>query len=377
MLPPLFVANIMASCYNVVILQGGSTVMVYVFIVAIFVFLYGAKFSKTDEFHKDYMSKESTGSINGIFVLLVFMCHISTYMSLGGASDKIWLDFKSYLGQLVVATFLFYSGYGMMCSISKKGTPYVKNIFKSRFLSLLLHFDIAIVLFAVVNLFIKREYLLKDFLLALTTWGTIGNSNWYITAVLCLYILMIVSFLIFRKKKFFALCTMTVLSALLVYLFIKLERPSYYYNTIVLLPLGMWYAYFKETIDKVVMKNGITYALVLCALVGMHAFSLKYRALGLPVYTVWAVSFMLILILVSMKLKIGNPILEFLGRHVFSIYILQRIPMSVFRYLGLNDNNLIYFCLCFIVTVLMSVVFDNVMAKLDSVLFKPKKTVKQ
>ena len=91
--------------------------MIYVLAAALFVFLCGAKFVKSGEFNSDYMSKDTTGAINGIFVLLVFMCHISGYMKLGGSSDTIWLDLKSWLGQLVVVTFLFYSGYGMMCSI--------------------------------------------------------------------------------------------------------------------------------------------------------------------------------------------------------------------------------------------------------------------
>lgn len=63
--------------------------MIYVLAAALFVFLCGAKFVKSGEFNSDYMSKDTTGAINGIFVLLVFMCHISGYMKLGGSSDTI------------------------------------------------------------------------------------------------------------------------------------------------------------------------------------------------------------------------------------------------------------------------------------------------
>ncbi|MBQ2775633.1 MAG: acyltransferase family protein [Clostridia bacterium] len=346
--------------------------MVYVLVAAVFVFLYGAKFSKPGEFNRDYMSKETTGSINGIFVVVVFMSHISQYMSLNGPTDRAWTDLKGYLGQLVVVTFLFYSGYGMMCSVFKKGTPYIKGLFKNRFLSLLLHFDIAILLYALVNLAIGREYTFKDFLIALTTWKGIGNETWYITAILSLYILMIISFLIFRKSKVLALCSMTALTVLLTFVFIKLGRPTYCYNTLILFPLGMWYAYFKNAIDKFVAKNNIMYFLVLCIVLGMYVTGQKYKALGLPIYWVWACAFMILIVLVSMKLKIGNTILESLGKHVFSIYILQRIPMSVFNRLGFANNNLNFFCMCFITTVFLSILFDKAMAKLDSVVFKPK-----
>ena len=186
--------------------------MIYVLAAALFVFLCGAKFVKSGEFNSDYMSKDTTGAINGIFVLLVFMCHISGYMKLGGSSDTIWLDLKSWLGQLVVVTFLFYSGYGMMCSIMKKGTPYVKGIFRRRFLSLFAHFDIAVLLFLLMNLALGIKTKTRTTLLAFTTWESIGNSNWYITAVLCLYLILIVSFLIFRKHRLPGLIAMTVLT---------------------------------------------------------------------------------------------------------------------------------------------------------------------
>lgn len=45
--------------------------MIYVLAAALFVFLCGAKFVKSGEFNSDYMSKDTTGAINGIFVLLV------------------------------------------------------------------------------------------------------------------------------------------------------------------------------------------------------------------------------------------------------------------------------------------------------------------
>lgn len=151
--------------------------MIYVLAAALFVFLCGAKFVKSGEFNSDYMSKDTTGAINGIFVLLVFMCHISGYMKLGGSSDTIWLDLKSWLGQLVVVTFLFYSGYGMMCSIMKKGTPYVKGIFRRRFLSLFAHFDIAVLLFLLMNLALGIKTKTRTTLLAFTTWESIGTRT--------------------------------------------------------------------------------------------------------------------------------------------------------------------------------------------------------
>ena len=79
--------------------------MIYVLAAALFVFLCGAKFVKSGEFNSDYMSKDTTGAINGIFVLLVFMCHISGYMKLGCSSDTKWLDQKNRILQIEDVTY--------------------------------------------------------------------------------------------------------------------------------------------------------------------------------------------------------------------------------------------------------------------------------
>ncbi|MDY3811676.1 hypothetical protein [Eubacterium sp.] len=59
--------------------------------------------------------------INGIFTMLILVSHASMYMDYGGVwIDDAYGEFRSYLGQFVVAPFLFYSGFGIMESIAKK-----------------------------------------------------------------------------------------------------------------------------------------------------------------------------------------------------------------------------------------------------------------
>lgn len=343
--------------------------MLYVFILALVVFFYGVSVVKSNEFNTDYMSKENTGAVNGIFVLFVFMSHISNYMDFSNAYESIWLDFRSWLGQLMVTTFLFYSGYGMMCSIIKKGNDYVRPLFKNRFLKLLLHFDIAVALFVIMNLALGVRLNLKNTLLAFTTWTSIGNSNWYITAVLGMYLIIILAFSVFKKHKLPALAAVSVITVAFAFVLMKAGKENWYYNTLVLFPAGMWYAYLKEHIDRLVMKNNLTYMLFMSAAIGLFVLCYKFRGGGLPVYWVYACAFVMIIVLVTMKVKIGNPVLAMLGRHIFSIYILQQISMTVFAHFGLNGNNMLFFFLCFAVTLLMSVAFDMLMKKLDKKLF--------
>lgn len=158
-----------------------------------------------------------------------------------------------------------------------------------------------------MNLALGIKTKTRTTLLAFTTWESIGNSNWYITAVLCLYLILIVSFLIFRKHHIPGLIAMTVLTCGLAFALIKVGKPAWYYNTLILFPLGMWYAYLKKYIDKFVMKNNYIYMLCITVAVAAFVVGHKYRSAGLPVYWAWASAFMLIVVLVSMKIKSAIP----------------------------------------------------------------------
>lgn len=70
--------------------------------------------------NNDYLSKDNSNCIKGIFVLIVFYSHLATYFEPLYSKDFLMLNFRNFLGQLMVAPFLFYSGYGVYESIKKK-----------------------------------------------------------------------------------------------------------------------------------------------------------------------------------------------------------------------------------------------------------------
>lgn len=80
----------------------------------------------------------------------------------------------------------------------------------------------------------------------------------------------------------------------------------------------------------------------------------------------------MIIVELSMKIKIGNNILHWFGTHVFSVYILQRLPMMVLRHLGFAGHRYAFIIISFAVTVVLAVWFDFAMKKLDGILFSDK-----
>ena len=161
----------------------------------------GAVFSKHDEFNKDYISKDGTVAIKGIFVFLIFLGHAMTYIDATGTFDLPYVKIQRYLDQMVVSMFFFYSGFGIMEQIKHRGGAYIGTIPKKRFPRLLLNMDICVVLFIILNAAIGQTFGAKQILLSLIGWESVGNSNWYIFVMLALYVVTYLSFLIIKKKQ--------------------------------------------------------------------------------------------------------------------------------------------------------------------------------
>lgn len=325
-----------------------------------------AKFAKPDEFHKDYLSKEITTAVNGIFVILVFLRHFTQYVKFSESPiDRLFLEFNTNLGQLLVTTFLFYSGYGIMCSIRAKGDSYVNTIPKKRMATVWLHFAVAVALFLIVDIIIGKKFDIKTILLAFIGWSSIGNSNWYIFAVLFLYLFVFIAFKICKKHSGWGIGVTLALTLLWVWVMIKSGRPQYTFNTVICYPLGMLYALFKSQFEKFVMKNDIIYSTVLAVAFISMLLMYQFRNRGFWAHSLWSVIFITLVLLITMKVRFCNGFLTFLGSHVFGIYILQRIPMLILTHFGFNQNPYMFLVLSFLITVPMTLIFDFLMKKLD------------
>ncbi len=335
----------------------------------------GLTVAKKNEFYTDYCSQKNTSTINAIFSILIFLSHCLTYIKMEGVFDQPYLDIRKFLGQIVVVTYLFFSGYGIMESIKKKGTDYVKKMPVNRLFKLWYHFAIVVVMYVIVsNGILKKGYPLKTIILAFTGYATVGNSNWYLFVIFAMYITVIVSFLIFRKNKILAVILASVLSVAFVIVEKKvLDLPSQYYNTVCCFPAGMIFSLAKPYIDKILMKNDIVWFTAFTAGAAVFAYFSLNRNENLVYYTMFTLTALAVIVMFMMKANISNSILDWFGQHIFSFFILQRIPMLLIRHLGFADREYFFIITSFFGTIFLSVLFDTAMDKLDSVIFKPRK----
>lgn len=338
--------------------------------------LFGISFKGKNGF-EDYMSPQKTGAIKGVFVVIVVLSHLRQYITL----DSSWYNapfqqFMFFLGQLMVVMFLFYSGYGVLLGLKKK-EGYAKSIITKRVPKVFIHYDIAVVIFFILGHLTGTKYPIKRLLLSLVGLDGVGNSVWFIVVILALYIVTFLAFILVRKNVIAGTVITTVLSAGLVIFFYYFREGQYWwYDTIMCYPLGMWYAIAKPYIDKKILPSfGKWFTCTAAAIAAFIALrELRFATNGSrTVFIFEALVFALVIVFASMRISINNPVLCWFGKRVFGIYILQRIPMIVLSYFGMNEKPFLFSAACFAITIVLAEIFERLTDKLDIALKLSKK----
>ena len=322
---------------------------------------------RIEGFHEGFLDRQTTDSIKGVFILIVLLSHVRSYVSAGeGVLNSAYNAFFVWLGQLMVAMFLFYSGYGCFESYKNKKN-YLSSFLKNRVCKTLFHFALAVSLFAVLNAVLKIHYPARNYLFCWIGWESIGNSNWYIFTILMLYLMSWLSFSAEKgigKKGLISIPAVTILCVAYIFFMHRAGKESWWYDTALCFPCGMAVSFFKPYCLSRIRK---TAEWAVWTILTGAAFVLLYEKGGLWFFPCACV-FCLLVVLISARVRIENRPLIWAGRHLFEIYILQRIPMIVLWKLSVTDP-MIFVAVTIPVTLALAAAFHRLTEKLDAVVF--------
>ena len=302
-------------------------------------------------FYADYASRDQSRAINGICIVLILFSHTFAKVAPNGVFDQLYAPMRVFLGQFVVVPFLFYSGYGMMESLTKK-EGYLKTFPKKRFLKIAVQFAIITVVYMLMHLCLQSKYSIPHMLLSFVGITSIGNGGWYMLSIFFFYAAILVWFSICKHRKVLAVFLVTGSIVALMAVEVLLKLPSYYYNTVIFFAVGMFYSLLKKPFDRLVMKNNVIWGAVF--LVSLLGFCFLKRATAVSVlfYPVWCGFGMLAILCLTMKVRIQNKALIWLGTTVFFNFTLQGIPQIIFsKYL---TNNYVIYLLVIVTTLLLT-----------------------
>lgn len=314
-----------------------------------------------NSFNDGYLSVDTCAIIKGFFVILVFLRHGIQYITCTkNLLNNLFFIVDSYSGQLIVAMFLFYSGYGIYESFKRKKEQYVKSFFVHRFIPTYCNFFICVFFYFLLSVAINEDYSIKRIILAFIGWDDIGNSNWYMFVTFVLYILFYICFNN-CKSDFIKILIFSVLSFVLAVI-LYFVKPSYWYNTLLCFSLGLWWSYKKESIEKFLFFSKKNYYLAVLISIVCFIF-LFFLSINISeLYIILSCSFSISVCLFTMKIKINRIgcIFSLLGNHVFSIYILQRLFFIIFSRLGMNVYPYVFLSISFLAVITLSLFYDYV-----------------
>ncbi len=342
--------------------------------------LWGVKFSG---FREDYISKEQTGAFKGLFIMVIFLAHIRGYISTEFWGDEIVSAFYGVLGQLIVVVFLFYSGYGVMESVKNK-PGYMKGFFKNRILKLLLDYNIVTLVYFAIRFATKAKLEWKHFAFSWCGWETVekmdSHGNWFMFGILALYAVTWLTALtlegIFRMNgKKYQITLTAAVAVLSVALMIALSfagRGEFWYEILFVYSFGMFYSLCRKPVEKAMRKLG-WYLLALVAITAGLGVIILLGRYNMLIYSVRACLFAALVVLVSMRVRIWNPVLNWLGTVSFSVFLVHKGSMAICQNLGFNRNPIVFGAVCIAGTMVLTVAHHWVAGRLSRLLLKKQK----
>lgn len=308
--------------------------------------------------------KDETASINGIFSIVIFLGHVTQYFELNdNIWNKVFIFIMGQIGQLCVTTFLFYSGYGVMESICKSD-KYIDSMFQNRILTTLANFDIAILLFLFMNTVLGIGYSAKTYLGALTGADSVGNSNWYIFSILCMYLASYISGKIVKPNLIPYIQFVFTLAFFLMLKYV-FGFPSRFYSTIFCYSLGMLYSMHKEKLNNLYRKGRLQMFVCLMA-VFLISIIMGIRRTDFS-YNIHSCLFCVCIVLIMLNLRIESKALLWIGKHCFSLYILQRIPMIILSTCtSINHIPVLFTLVSFILLFILLYPFEKIINFVDT-----------
>lgn len=332
--------------------------MIIFYIILLIIVLCSLKFQENN---KDYISVQQTNVIKGIFIWLVFMGHIIPYIT-ELSPFNLFVDKAAYgvvivLKQLVVVPFMFYSGYGVMNSIKAKGENYVASIPRRRLLNTMLNFGVAVLFFVALNLALHIPMELKQVLLSLICWDSVGNSNWYIFTICFCYLTSYVSYRLFGYSKRSLIANASILFVFI--LVLSRFKGSWWYDTCLAYSAGSIFCYYKERLENLINRNYLRSILIGGGiLIISYIIMLKAPvAKSLVFMNICSICFSLFMVILTMRFQLKSKILEWSGKNLFPLYIYQRLPMILFSTIGggifVAEHRYIYVILCALVSLII------------------------
>ncbi|MBE6992940.1 MAG: acyltransferase [Ruminococcaceae bacterium] len=310
----------------------------------------------------DCLSKDSTVSMRGLFALTVVLHHLSAY-----AYSGLTFPIFSYVGFISVSVFFFLSGYGLMTRYGQQGRGYLKSVLTNRIPRLVAIYLITTVVYALVFMVMGYKVTLRYVLWSFVSGSPLALNSWYILALLLLYLMFCAVFALFGKRKGLSLTMMATMTLCYILVLHKLGYDYHWYMSVPGFAVGIIWAASRESIHAMAEKKWWLWTIAAAVV-----FWLVYRLSGLTM--IWSIpglnlgsrlaaaaTFPVLVVLLSMKLKLGGKLLNFMGGISLELYLFHGLVYAFLRSSVVYiSNDALWVWLSVVLSVAVAFIFNRV-----------------
>ena len=224
---------------------------------------YGVEICPRGTWNEDYTSRDQTKILTGIMALGVALHHLAqkTCVSWVPVNVRVHgLDFFADIGFPVVAVFFFCSGLGLYRSLHSK-KDYLKDFPRRRVLRIVIAFYLSEWVYTAVRLLMGERMNPAKIFWYLSGLHMANSYSWYVIVIPFFYLAFWAAFRFCRKEGFaffwvFAFTlAYTVLGTLIDHQNTWWMRGEWWYNSVILFPLGLVFGRFEKPVTRFFRKG--------------------------------------------------------------------------------------------------------------------------
>lgn len=336
-----------------------------------------------EEYNKEIgLGKSNMNYIRGIACVMVVICHAS---AIKGAQGILMIPFN--MGFLAVGIFFFCSGYGLMYSYMNKEN-YLKGFLWKRFVPIYIPLVISNILYIIAGIFMKHEKMDAVVIVKrILGIDLVCGSEWFVRVLILFYILFYILGRICKNPKMFVIA-LTICIIVYRFVTIQYENPlAIVISNVFPFIIGIWCAYFDFSKLEYFIKKHYKKVLIILALMTILSFSyISVIRWHMPI--IWTESkimndiagticqnmFVLLIIMISMRLRIKSRLAVFMGVISYDIYLVHLLIIDILQRVLVEYSLIIALVLSLLLSILAGFVFNKVESKVtELILLRTKK----
>ena len=330
------------------------------FLLGAFFFL-GAQVSPRGKWNEECTSLRQMSMLKGAMAFCVALHHMAQKTCAPWHDPKVivhGLDVFVPIGYLFVAVFLFCSGFGLYRSLETK-PGYLQGFLQRRILPIVAAFYLSELIHLMIRAVMGEPMDSLAVLWYLSGLHMANPNAWYVIVIPFFYLSFYLAFR-FCKREQTAIAWVFAFTLAYTLLGASLDHPNgwwmrgeWWYNSILLFPLGLLAARHEQDLTRFFRKRyGFWLVFSLIAVFVLYSLSIQVTdhwfgyygetwgdPLRIPhrlgsALSQWlvCVAFVSFLFLFQMKVRIGNPLLALLGSVTLEFYLMHGIFVDLFGF---------------------------------------------